>query len=102
MIDYAILDIATTIRRWKQELSVLRQVIDRLSWLLDGWPDVMKTAHDILRDRSGDMANDLRTLQAMLPQTPALDAPPRDHGSERIANVLATKLSIIWSGIAAP
>lgn len=105
MIDYAILDISATIRRWKTELPVLRQVIDRLSSVLDEWPDLMKTLHDIERGDPANVPNGLRMLRAMLPISPATElqagaSPPNtDVGPDRVANVLAGKLSTIWSGL---
>ena len=105
MIDYAILDIAATIRRWKQELPILRQVIDRLSWVLDEWPDLMKTLHDIQRGDPANMVSGLHTLRVMLPHPPAMEMPasnPATNAADspgRVASVLAGRLSTIWSAL---
>ena len=105
MIDYAILDIAATIRRWREELPVLRQVIDRLSLVLDEWPELMKTVHDVLRGDPGNMASGLRTVRFMLPKPPAMEThaksatPNAADDSGRVAQVLASKLATIWAGL---
>jgi hypothetical protein len=105
MIDYAILDIAATIRRWKTEQAVLRQVIDRLSWMLDEWPDLMKTIHDIMRGDPAKIADGLHMVRSMLPRAAAAPllgdqvAPGGADGSSRASAVLAQKLSSIWSAI---
>jgi hypothetical protein len=105
MIDFAILDIAATIRRWKMELPVLHQVIDRLSWMLDEWPALMKTIHDILRGDPDKIASDLRVVRTMLPKpasVPMLGGDPAPGEAESVSRatiVLAEKLSSIWSAI---
>jgi hypothetical protein len=103
MIDYAILDIAATIRRSQTELPVLRQVIDRLSWTLDEWPDLMKTIHDIMRGDPAKIADGLHMMHSMLP-SPAvahvLGQQVAPDGADDIGRaVLAGKLSSIWSVI---
>ncbi len=73
MIDYAVLDIAGTIRRWNSELPVLRQAIDRLSAMLDEWPSLMRLVRDALRGSAEEAAAQLRVLHSMLPPVPDTD-----------------------------
>ena len=73
MLDYAVLDIGGTIRRWNTELPVLRQAIDRLSLMLDEWPALMKMARDALRGTTDEMIDQLRVLRSMLPRVPDAD-----------------------------
>jgi hypothetical protein len=103
IIDYAVLDICATIRRWNAEQPVLRQVIDQLSTMLDEWPVLMKGVHDALREPEVEAASQLRALCSVLPQTPEAgasadndDATP-GAGSASVSCVLATKLSAIGS-----
>ena len=79
MLDYAVLDIGGTIRRWNTELPVLRQAIERLSLMLDEWPSLMKLARDALRGPPGELFAQLRVLRSMLPRMP--DAAPSGGGS---------------------
>jgi hypothetical protein len=103
IIDYAVLDICETIRRWSAEQSVLRQVIDQLSSMLDEWPALMKAVHDALREPQADVVSRLQALKAMLPQVPEIDASADNDGSEAragslsISSALATKLCAIGS-----
>ncbi len=107
MLDYAVLDIGGTIRRWDTELPVLRQAIERLSLMLDEWPSLMKLARDALRGPPGEMPTQLRVLRSMLPRMP--DAAPSggDHapdgnaGSPSVSDVLGGRLSAIWSMLCA-
>ncbi len=106
MIDYAVLDIGATIRRWNTEQPILKQVIDRLSSILDEWPSLMKAAHDALREPQDNAIARLRPLRAVLLQSPALDASV-DRSADNdnaeaatIARVLASRLSEIWSMLA--
>ena len=75
MLDYAVLDIGGTVRRWNSELPVLRQAIERLSLMLDEWPALMKSAHDALRGPTDDVRRQLRVLRSMLPRLPDGDPP---------------------------
>jgi hypothetical protein len=103
MIDYAVLDISATIRRWNTEMPVLKQAIDRLSLTLDEWPALIKTVHDVLRKPQGDMLVQLRLLRAVVRRTndgDAIadnDAMKEDAGSAAVSQALAAKLSAIWS-----
>ena len=107
MLDYAVLDIGGTIRRWNTELPVLRQAIERLSLMLDEWPSLMKLARDALRGPPDEMPTQLRVLRSMLPRMP--DAAPSggDHapdghaGSPSVSDVLGGRLSAIWSMLCA-
>ena len=102
MLDYAVLDIGGTVRRWNAELPVLRQAIERLSLMLDEWPALMKFEHDALRGPTDDVIAQLRVLRSMLPRQPDAD-PPGDHatdteaGSPSVSCVLGTRLSAIRS-----
>jgi hypothetical protein len=96
MLDYAVLDIAGTIRRWDDEFAVLSQAIDRLSLMLDEWPPLMKSVRDVLRESSDGSVHQLRVLHSMLPRMPrpeAQDSPPDTTASE----VLGARLGAIWS-----
>jgi hypothetical protein len=102
IIDYAVLDICTTIRRWNAERPILGQVIDQLSSMLDEWPALMKAVHDALRAPQDEMARQLRALRAVLPQTPEIDvsadaASQEGAGPMSISCALATRLSAIGS-----
>jgi hypothetical protein len=103
MIDYAVLDISATIRRWNTEMPVLKQAIDRLSLTLDEWPALIKTVHDVLRKPQGDMLVQLRLLRAVVRRTndgdatADNDAMKEDAGSAAVSQALAAKLSAIWS-----
>ena len=103
MIDYAVLDIAGTIRRWNIELPVLRQAIDRLSLILDEWPALMKGVHDALRDPPEAMVEALRLMRSVLPLVPETEqpvgdrAPGGDADATSVSRILAARLSAIWS-----
>ena len=103
MIDYAVLDIGGTIRRWNAESRLLRQTIERLSLMLDEWPSLMKRAHDAQRGPPDELIAQLRSLHSVLPRMPnadpsAADHAPDDHsGSRSVADVLGARLSTIWS-----
>jgi hypothetical protein len=102
MLDYAVLDIGGTIRRWTAELPVLRQAIDRLSLTLDEWPTLMKSVRDALRGPPGEMTEQLRALRSVLPPASDIDAPDSEpvsdnnEGSRSVTQVLGTRLSEIW------
>jgi hypothetical protein len=102
MLDYAVLDIGGTIRRWTTERPVLRQAIDRLSLTLDEWPTLMKSVRDALRGPPGEMTVQLQTLRSVLPPASDIDAPDSkpmtddDEGSPSVSQVLGTRLSAIW------
>jgi hypothetical protein len=104
MLDYAVLDIGATIRRWDSELPVLRQSIDRLSLMLDEWPGLMKLARDALRSPDETWLAQLRLLCSMLPRLPDV---ADDHlrggqgGSLSVAEVLGARLSAIRSMLGA-
>jgi hypothetical protein len=102
MLDYAVLDIGGTVRRWNSELPVLRQAIERLSLMLDEWPALMKFAHDALRGPTNDVIAQLRVLRSMLPRLPDADPPggdaaDTDAGSPSVSVVLGTRLSAVRS-----
>jgi hypothetical protein len=103
MIDYAVLDIGGTIRRWNTELPVLRQAIGRLSQTLDEWPALMKAGRDALRDSPDAMVEQLRLLRSVLPRAAETDPLVGDGGltgdaeSASVSRVLAARLSTIWS-----
>ena len=107
MLDYAVLDIGGTIRRWNTELSVLRQAIERLSLMLDEWPSLMKTARDALRGPPDEVLAQLRVLHSMLPRMPDAEPSGGDHapdghaGSPSVSDVLGARLSGIWSMLCA-
>lgn len=107
MLDYAVLDIAGTIRRWNTELPVLRQAIDRLSMMLDEWPSLMKMAHDARRGTTDEAIDQLRVLRSMLPRVPDADPSSGDRaldgnaGSPSVSEVLGARLSAIWSMLCA-
>jgi hypothetical protein len=107
MLDYAVLDIGGTMRRWNTELPVLRQAIERLSLMLDEWPSLMKLAHDALRAPPDERAAQLRLLRSMLPRLPDADPagdghpPTGDDGSLSASQVLGARLSAIRSMLGA-
>jgi hypothetical protein len=103
MLDYAVLDIAGTVRRWTTGQSLLRQAIDRLSLMLDEWPFLIKSAHDVLRGSPDELHAKLRVLASIVPRTPEPDragvAPESDSdaGSSSVSNLLGARLATIWS-----
>jgi hypothetical protein len=103
MLDYAVLDIAGTVRRWTTERQVLRQAIDRLSLVLDEWPPLMKSLHDVLRGPPDELHAKLRVLASMVPRTPDADRagaaaePDGDAGSLPVSDLLGVRLATIWS-----
>jgi hypothetical protein len=103
MLDYAVLDIGGTIRRWNTELPVLKQAIDRLSLTLDEWPSLMKLARDAMRSQPDEVVRQLRVLRAMLPRLPDGD-PGDDQATDghAVADTLGARLSIIRSMLCAP
>jgi hypothetical protein len=103
MLDYAVLDIGSTIRRWSTELPVLRRAIDRLSLMLDEWPSLMKSAHDALRGPPAEVPAKLRVLRSMMPRVPDADPSSSDHGPDgpSVSTVLGARLSTIWSMVRA-
>jgi hypothetical protein len=99
MLDYAVLDIGGTLRRWDSELPVLRRTVERLSVMLDEWPELMKLTRDALRDPTDAATAHLRPLHAMLPRLPDpvvsdTDQAPDGHA---VSRVLCTRLSAIRS-----
>jgi hypothetical protein len=102
MIDYAVLDISATIRRWSTEQPVLKQTIDRLSLMLDEWPALIKTVRDALREPQCDVFVRLRTLRAVVLHIHDVNASAdndvvAEHaGAASASQVLAIKLSTIW------
>lgn len=99
MLDYAVLDIGGTLRRWNSELPVLRQTIERLSVMLDEWPELMKLTRDAMRDPTDTASVQLRPLHAMLPRLP--DAVISDTGQapagHAVSRALCRRLSAIRS-----
>jgi hypothetical protein len=102
LIDYALLDISTTISRWPDQQAVLGQVIERLSLLLDEWPSLMTMVRDALRKSQGDQAGQLRTLLATLPHVPEVteqtqkDGFQTQHDATSVSQVLGDRLTTIW------
>jgi hypothetical protein len=107
MIDYAILDIGATIRRWNTEQSVLRQTVDQLSELLDEWLPLMQAIRDALNEPPDHMVAQLNAIRALLPRTPASNTSDNNDvsadriGSEAVSQVLTSKLSPIYKMLSA-
>jgi hypothetical protein len=101
MIDYAVLDISATIRRWNTEQSVLRQTIDQLSELLDEWLPLMQAIRDALKEPPDHLVARLNAIRALLPRTLASDRSVNKDliaartGSEAVSQALTSKLSPI-------
>jgi hypothetical protein len=99
ILDYAVLDITGTLRRWDAEQPVLRQAIDRLSQTLDEWPAIMKAVRDALRCPTDAMIAQLRSVRAVLREQAEAGLPDgagnAAHGSA--TRLLATRLSAIMS-----
>jgi hypothetical protein len=102
MIDYAVLDIGGTMRRWDAEPQILKQTIDRLSLMLDEWPSLMKWVHDAQRGPPDELIAQLRALHSVLPRLPSAIA-ASDHasvdqsGSRSVSRLLGARLAKIWS-----
>ncbi len=103
MLDYAVLDIGSTIRRWNTEAPLLRQAIDRLSLMLDEWPALMKSVHDALRGPPDEASAQLRVLHAMLPRVPDVGPSSGDQAPDgpSVSSVLGAQLATIWSMVRA-
>ncbi len=107
MIDYAVLDIGATIRRWNTEQSVLRQTVDQLSELLDEWLPLMQAIRDALNEPPDHMVAQLNAIRALLPRTPASnrldnnDVSADRIGSDAVSQVLTSKLSPICNMLSA-
>lgn len=98
IIDYAVLDIVGTIRRWRREQPILRQAIERLSVTLDEWPAFMKLVHDALRFPPEKMIVELVLLRSVLPYVPQASGEAiQDPASPSASVVLAGRLSHLWS-----
>lgn len=101
MLDYAVLDIVATIRRWDAEAPVLRQSIEQLSLMLDEWPALMKMTRDALRAPTEAAAAQLRMLRSTLP--PVSDAvggddpPDRPRDAPSASDLLGARLAAIGS-----
>ncbi len=96
MLDYAVLDITGTIRRWDDEFPVLSQAIDRLSLILDEWPPLMKSVHDAMRTSPDERVHQLRALRSILPRVPEPDT-QEPSGNATASEVLGARLGAIWS-----
>ena len=97
ILDYAVLDIVGTIRRWDTELPVLRQSIDRLSLMLDDWPALMTSVRDALRGGPGDVSRQLHALRGVLPHLPDIEAAVGDTATHSVSEALGVRLSAIRS-----
>jgi hypothetical protein len=104
MVDYAVLDISGTIRRWNTDLRPIGQTIDRLSMTLEEWPSLMKWVRDARRGPPDELIGQLQALYSVLPFLPKTDPPRTDQASSRdqpellsASRVLGARLSTIWS-----
>ena len=103
MVDYSVLDIISTIRRWQTELPVLKQALARLALMLDEWPALIKSVHDVLRGPPDGIASALRGLRSVLTRLPDMAPAAPDRGSQAgadtgaVSQVLAARLSPIWA-----
>jgi hypothetical protein len=108
MIDYTVLDIDATMRRWNTELPTLRQTIERLTALLDEWPSLMKWVHDAQRGPPDGLIRELRALHSVLPRLPSAEAPSASQESGdrtrmlSVSRVLGVRLAAIWSMLHRP
>src|SRR5262249_25858282 len=91
MLDYAVLDIVATIRRWDSEAPVLRQSIEQLSLMLDEWPALMKMTRDALRAPPEAVAAQLSMLRSTLPPvsvaTDGDDPPDRPRDTPSVSDL---------------
>ena len=103
MLDYSVLDITGTIRRWQTELPILKQALARLALMLDEWPALIKSVNDVLRGPPDGMVSALRSLRHVLTKLPDMAAGGPDRASQAgpdtgsVAQVLAARLSPIWA-----
>jgi hypothetical protein len=108
ILDYATLDIRGTIRRWETDQPVLKQVIDRLSVMLDEWPALMGAVHEAIRAPEADMVIQLNQLRTALPAATDIseaDEVAISEGNQEAASIhqaLAARLSTIWAALGAP
>lgn len=72
-IDGALEDIRPTIRGGGAEFLLIRRAIDRLSWALDGWPEVVTTGREIMAGPAGEAVDRLLLLRRLLPAMPERD-----------------------------
>lgn len=103
MLDYSVLDITGTIRRWQTELPILKQALARLALMLDEWPALIKSVHDVLRGPPDGIASALRSLRSALPKLPDMAPAAPDRASQAgpdagsVSQVLAARLSPTWA-----
>ena len=103
MLDYSVLDITGTIRRWQTELPTLKQALARLALMLDEWPALIRSVHDVLRGPPDGIASGLRALRSALTQLPDMAPATPDRASQAgpdagsVSQVLAARLSPIWA-----
>jgi hypothetical protein len=103
MLDYAVLDISGTIKRWNSELPILRKAIERPDLLLDEWPCLMQMTREAVREPAGKAEAQLGTLHAMLPRPPEVkganggDASTDNAGAPSVSTALRKKVSRIRS-----
>jgi hypothetical protein len=98
MLDYAVLDICGTVKRWEFESPLLRKTIERLDLMLDEWPSLMHMAHDGLRMPAAEAAAAFKVLHAMLPPTPEVrPSSQQDIGASSASDVLERRLAAIGS-----
>jgi hypothetical protein len=103
MLDYSVLDIISTIRRWQTELPVLKQALARLALMLDEWPALIKSVHDVLRGPPDGIASALRGLRSVLTNLPDMASAAPARGSQAgadtgaVSRALAARLSPIWA-----
>jgi hypothetical protein len=108
MIDYAVLDIGGTIRRWDAELRPLGRTIDRLSVMLDEWPALMQWVRDAQHGPPDELLGQLRALHCVLPHLPRPDpsgaerASDKHQGAPSVTRVLGARLSTIRSLLHSP
>lgn len=72
-IDGALEDIRATIRGGEPEFVLIRRAIERLSWTLDGWPDIVIAGQRILAGSAADAEDSLVLLRRLLPTAPERD-----------------------------
>jgi hypothetical protein len=74
---------------WPSGLKEVQKLAARLSWLLDGWPHVVKVWRDALAGTSADQAHAIAEIMALMPPLPKGEKAAGDpHASPKSQHML--------------
>lgn len=69
-VDAYATDLAATLSDWKTNEAAIRQRLDRLSWLLDGWEHVLTIWDSVVEAAIWEQAQAMEEIVRMLPLVP--------------------------------